>query len=117
MARRQLSDRPSKAPIVVSRQGPAMEATALPIFRGELVVRRRKLETAAARLGRADEVMRLRQEVDAALGRINAGTYGLCATCHDAIEPDRLLADPVTQFCLGHLTPVEQRALEQDLEL
>lgn len=48
---------------------------------------------------------------------MNAGTFGLCATCHDAIEPDRLLADPLTQFCLDHLTPVEQRALQQDLEL
>lgn len=79
--------------------------------------RRQKLETAAARRGRADEVTRLLQEVDAALGRMNAGTFGLCATCHEAIEPDRLLADPLTQFCLDHLTPVEQRALQQDLEL
>ena len=60
---------------------------------------------------------RLLQEVDAALERMAAGTFGLCATCHEAIEPDRLLADPLIQFCLDHLTPAEQHALEQDLEL
>ena len=94
-----------------------MEATALPIFRDQLLERRQKLETAAVTLGQPDEVTRLLQEVDAALGRMNAGTYGLCATCHDPIEPDRLLANPLTEFCLDHLTPVEQRALQQDLDL
>lgn len=94
-----------------------MEATTLPIFRDQLLDRRQKLETAAATLGRPDEVTRLLQEVDAALTRMNAGTFGLCATCHEAIEPDRLLTDPLTQFCLDHLTPVEQRALQQDLDL
>lgn len=94
-----------------------MEATAPTISRDQLLDRRQKLETAAATLGRADEVARLLQEVDAALERMTVGTFGLCATCHDAIEPDRLLTDPLTQFCLDHLTAVEQRALEQDLEL
>jgi sigma-B regulation protein RsbU (phosphoserine phosphatase) len=82
-----------------------------------LLDRRQKLETAGATLGRADEVTRLLQEVDAALGRMDAGVFGLCATCHDPIEPDRLLADPLTQYCLDHLTPVERRALQRDLDL
>lgn len=94
-----------------------MEATAFPLFRDQLLDRRQKLEGAAAALDAEGEVARLLQEVDAALGRMNAGTFGLCATCHDPIESDRLLADPLTQFCLDHLTPKEQRALEQDLEL
>ena len=94
-----------------------MEATALPIFRDQLLDRRHKLLAAAATRGGAEEVTRLLQEVDSALGRLNAGTFGLCATCHEAIEPDRLLADPLTRFCLDHLTPVEQRALQQDLDL
>ena len=55
--------------------------------------------------------------MDAALARIDAGTFGLCATCHDPVEADRLLADPLTQFCLDHLTPSEQRAHEQDIEM
>ena len=93
-----------------------MEATAFPIFREQLLDRRRKLEKAAVHRG-GDEVTRLLQEVDAALGRLEVGTFGLCETCHDAIEADRLLADPLTRFCLDHLTASEQRALEQDLDL
>src|SRR4029450_9537968 len=92
-----------------------MDATAL--YRDQLLDRRHKLEMAVATLGRPDEVSRLLQEVDAALGRMNAGTFGLCATCHDPIEPERLQADPLTQFCIDHLTPVEQRALEHDRDL
>lgn len=94
-----------------------METTTLSSARDLLLDRRQKLETAAATLGRAGEVTRLLDEVDAALGRMNAGIFGLCETCHDPIEPDRLLADPLTQFCLDHLTPLEQRALEHDLDL
>jgi len=93
-----------------------MEATALPLLRDQLLDRRRKLETAAADRV-TEDVSRLLQEVDAALGRMDVGTFGLCDTCHDAIETERLLADPLTRFCLDHLTPLEQRALEQDLEL
>ena len=92
-----------------------MEVSASPIFREQLLDRRRKLDTAALRGG--PEVSRLLQEVDAALGRMDAGTFGLCETCHEAIEADRLLADPLARFCLDHLTPVEQRALEHDLDL
>lgn len=94
-----------------------MEATAFPVLRDQLLDRRQKLEAAASALHPHDEVARLLHEVDAALGRMNAGTFGLCATCHDPIESDRLLADPLTQFCIDHLTASEQRALEQDLEL
>ena len=94
-----------------------MEVTTLPVFRDQLLDRRQKLEAAAVTLGRQDEVTRLLQEVDAALGRINDGAFGLCATCHDPIEPDRLLADPLTQYCLDHLSPLEQHALQRDLDL
>ncbi len=94
-----------------------METSTLPLFRDQLLDRRRQLEGAAATPAVADQVHGLLQEVDAALGRIDAGTFGLCAECHDAIETDRLLADPLIQFCLDHLTPVERRALEHDLEL
>jgi phosphoserine phosphatase RsbU/P len=97
-----------------------MEATAIPILREQLLDRRHKLEAASAMLRPApavDDLTRLLHEVDAALGRMDAGTFGLCETCHDPIEADRLLADPLTRFCLDHLTASEQRALEHDLEL
>ena len=94
-----------------------MEATILPIFRDQLLDRRRKLETAAATTRGANDVTRLLHEVDAALRRMDVGTFGICETCGDPVETDRLLADPLTRFCIDHLTPVEQRALEEDLEL
>jgi sigma-B regulation protein RsbU (phosphoserine phosphatase) len=94
-----------------------MEATALPLLRDQLLDRRQRLEVAAAAPVRPDDVTRLLAEVDATLGRMDAGTFGFCATCDDPIEPDRLLADPLTQYCLDHLTSSEQRALQQDLDL
>jgi sigma-B regulation protein RsbU (phosphoserine phosphatase) len=94
-----------------------MEITAPAMFQDQLIDRRRRLETAAATLPAAAEVRRLLGEVDEALQRIERGTFGLCEVCHDPIETDRLLADPLTRFCLDHLTAREQRALEQDLDL
>jgi sigma-B regulation protein RsbU (phosphoserine phosphatase) len=88
-----------------------------PLLREQLIDRRQKLEAAAPAFHRPAELTRLLQEVDAALHRMDMGTYGLCEVCHDAVETERLLADPLTRFCLGDLTPREQRALEEDLEL
>jgi phosphoserine phosphatase RsbU/P len=48
---------------------------------------------------------------------MDAGTFGICETCAEPIEVERMLADPLTRFCLDHLTPVEQRALQHDLDL
>ena len=56
-------------------------------------------------------------EVDSALARLENGSYGLCETCHDPIEIDRLICDPLARFCLDHLTRHERTALERDLEL
>ena len=88
-----------------------------PLLREQLIDRRQKLEEATSAFHRPAELTRLLQEVDAALHRMDIGTYGLCEVCHDPVEPERLLADPLTRVCLGDLTPREQRALEEDLEL
>jgi phosphoserine phosphatase RsbU/P len=56
-------------------------------------------------------------EVNSALRRMDDGTYGICPTCNDTVEKNRLLADPLVRFCLDHLTSGEQRALERDMEL
>lgn len=88
-----------------------------PLLRDQLIDRRHKLETAATAFHRPAELTRLLEEVDAALHRMDIGTYGLCEVCHDPVETERLIADPLTRFCLGDLTPRQQRALEEDLEL
>lgn len=40
-------------------------------------------------------------EIDAALARIAAGTYGACEECGGAIGRDRLRALPLVRHCLG----------------
>jgi sigma-B regulation protein RsbU (phosphoserine phosphatase) len=63
------------------------------------------------------DVTRLLSEVDAALVRFNNGTYGLCEECHDPIEPERLVADPLIRLCLGDLTQKQLDDMQRDLEL
>lgn len=82
----------------------------------ELRERRSKLELARDASSAGGDLDRLLAEVDAALARIEAGTYGLCEVCHDPVEPERLLVDPLLRFCIDHLSAAEQRALEQDLQ-
>lgn len=86
------------------------------MIRGELTGRRNRLQLAVAESADG-EFTRLLSEVDAALERLDKGSYGLCETCHDPIETDRLLADPIARFCLDHLTSSQQHALEEDLNL
>ena len=86
-------------------------------LREQLLERREKLQVATTWSGASAELARLLDEVDAALRRMDDGTYGLCEVCHDPIEAERLLADPVVRFCLGDLTQQQQQALEEDIEL
>jgi len=41
------------------------------------------------------------QQVEAALRRLAAGRYGICAVCGEEIEPERLAAVPYTDRCRG----------------
>ena len=91
------------------------DSQGLPI-RDQLTDRRSKLKTILTISPEDPLLLRLLSEVDAALCRLNDGTYGLCKTCEEPIEAERLIADPLAQYCLAHLTPDEQRTLEQDLE-
>lgn len=86
-------------------------------LRTELEERRDRLHSALHSPAGNASLSQLLTAVDAALNRMEHGTFGLCETCHDTIEPERLLADPLVQFCLDHLTRDEQRALESDLSL
>ncbi len=40
-------------------------------------------------------------KIEAALARIEAGTYGVCERCGGPIGADRLRARPVTTFCIA----------------
>ena len=101
----------------LGRETLTMQVTAESTFRDQLMDRRRRLESAVAGKTPSGDVARLLVEVDAALARMDGGTYGLCEVCHDPVEIDRLIADPLVRFCIDHLSPREQRALEDDLAL
>ncbi len=83
----------------------------------QLEERRQQLLAIHPELSAAPEIVRLLGEVDAAIGRVREGRFGLCETCHDLIEEDRLRVDPLVRFCLDHLSDAEQRDLERDLDL
>ena len=42
-------------------------------------------------------------EVEAALARVAAGTYGVCEVCHRPIDPARLEARPTASTCVHHV--------------
>ena len=86
-------------------------------LREQLRERRHKLEHASERADQRERLQLLLEEVDGALSRIDNGCFGICESCHDAIECDRLIADPLVRFCLDHLTRSERSALEEDLQL
>ena len=94
-----------------------MDAARDSALRIQLLDRRQKLEEAIARSEELTQLEHLLQEVDSALLRLGVGTYGLCDVCHEPIEKDWLRADPLCRICLAHLSPDEQRAFEQDLDL
>jgi sigma-B regulation protein RsbU (phosphoserine phosphatase) len=82
-----------------------------------LLDRRQRLQTAISEFKETTHLVRLLEEVDSALQRMDKGSYGLCEVCHEPIEEERLMADPLMRNCLDHLTSDQQRALEQDLDL
>ena len=83
----------------------------------QLEERKQRLEEAVAHAPQNGSLGSLLREVDSALQRMANGTYGLCETCHEPIEDDRLLADPLLCFCLDHLSKSQLDALQRDLEL
>jgi sigma-B regulation protein RsbU (phosphoserine phosphatase) len=85
-------------------------------FRPRIIEKRARLQAAAQAVS-AEYLGELLAEVDAALQRIDDGTYGICEACHDTIEADRLQQNPLVRFCLDHLSTEQRRAHEQDLEL
>jgi len=85
-------------------------------FRPQLLERRARLQAVGHSVS-PDYLNDLIAEIDAALGRIDNGSFGVCETCRDAIEADRLESNPLVRFCLDHLSQAELQAHQQDLDL
>ncbi len=92
------------------------ETPFLQTVRGDLLSRRERLENVMEH-NHSAQLSELLAQVDHALARIDDGTLGICEVCHETVEEERILRDPLTSICLGCLTPNQQRALEYDLEL
>ncbi len=62
------------------------------------------------------------REVRSALSRIEAGTFGICTSCEDAIHPKRLAAVPWAPSCIAcqesedHKTTVRDEEFELSLQ-
>ncbi|NMO93945.1 TraR/DksA family transcriptional regulator [Actinomycetospora sp. TBRC 11914] len=64
---------------------------------GQTVAYERAQTQALLRRARADLA-----EVDAAFGRLDAGTYGICEVCGRPIPGERLEARPTARRCVRH---------------
>ena len=84
-------------------------------FRTELELRREKLKAATHTDATNTRLRGLLADVDAALLRLHDGSFGICESCHESIEAERLISNPLLRLCLDHLSPQEQRDLENDL--
>jgi sigma-B regulation protein RsbU (phosphoserine phosphatase) len=87
------------------------------VVRTQLETRRNKLQELLPHTNGDGVIAALLENVDAAIERLGAGTFGLCESCHDTIEADRLERDPLLRFCLDHMTEKERRDFESDIEL
>src|SRR5262245_36001003 len=64
----------------------------------------------------AEDLLRLMKTVDAALERLDVGTYGLCSVCGEAFQDHELEENPLVQYCLCDLSQAQMRSLERDLQ-
>ena len=79
------------------------------------LVQRRDLLLRTGAVGSDAEIGRLLAQVDAALARLDRGTFGMCSTCHDHIEADRLVRDPLAEHCADHPGADEAARVRRDL--
>lgn len=94
-----------------------MATVEIAFLHSQLEERKRRLQAAITLAPPKAGLASLLQEVDSALDRMANGTYGLCEECHETIEQDRLLADPLVCYCLDHLSDSQRAALQRDLDL
>lgn len=94
-----------------------MEEQMVDSIRTQLLHRRDRLQEFIREERKSPQIVKLLQDVDLALERLNDGSYGLCEICHEDIEPSYLRVEPLVTVCLSHLSVEQQRAIERDLQL
>lgn len=58
----------------------------------------------------ADHETALLHEIDAAIGRLEAGGYGICESCGCEIPEQRLLATPTARTCIACQERIEKES-------
>jgi DnaK suppressor protein len=48
------------------------------------------------------------RDIDAALERLAAGEYGICARCGEEIDPKRMTVRPFSRYCIECKTEIEK---------
>lgn len=56
-----------------------------------------------------ERLMRNRRRLEAALERVNNGSFGLCCRCQDELEPERLESEPAAPFCADCQDEIESK--------
>ncbi len=65
-------------------------------------MRQARMDAMAQQVNTRDQLEKFnlrRRKVEAALARIDAGSYGLCCECRATMEGERLDCDPAEVFC------------------
>lgn len=58
---------------------------------------------------------KLLRKIDEALERIEDGSFGICERCGELIEEKRMMARPVTTFCISCKTILEQEERSEQI--
>jgi DnaK suppressor protein len=62
-----------------------------------------------------DREARLLRDIRSALARMEEGSYGICLSCEEAINPRRLDAVPWASYCVVCQDAIDRHALEPDV--
>jgi sigma-B regulation protein RsbU (phosphoserine phosphatase) len=92
-----------------------MESIYLAPIKQQLNERRERLVATNKSLPNSSNLFDLLKQVDAALERIDNGSYGICEVCKAIIEEEILKENPLITVCFDDLNSHQQKAIELDL--
>ena len=98
-------------------EGGAVATAEHTYLRSDLIERREHILSLEPSAETAPPAEQLVGKIDAALARIDDGSFGICLSCHTPVEANRLLQDPTVEVCLDCMSQEDQRELERDLAL
>ena len=80
------------------------ETTYVNSVRDQLLAGRTRLADVLAD-NESEQMLRLLEEVDSALHRIDHGAFGVCEVCAGVVPSEELMENPLLRVCLDCLTP------------